>query len=245
MRKLILLALLLTSSSILADFPAGNEILKKVDANFTADNKIILTKMIIHGRRGSRTVAAKSWTRGARQSFSEYLSPAREKGNRMLKLDDQLWTYTPSTDRIIKISGHMLRQSVMGSDLSYEDMMEDPELHKLYTAVVTATDTCLDRDCWVMALTGKTKELAYSARKVWVDKERFLILKEERLASSGRLLKTLTVKKVAWMGGRWVPVHSIFRDELKRSKGTEYLIDDIKFNAKIPAHVFSKASLRR
>jgi len=46
----------------------------------------------------------------------------------MLKLGDELWTYTPETDRIIKISGQMLRQSVMGSDLSYEDMMEDRKL---------------------------------------------------------------------------------------------------------------------
>jgi hypothetical protein len=36
----------------------------------------------------------------------------------MLKLGDQLWTFSPSTDRTIQIAGHMLRQSVMGSDMS-------------------------------------------------------------------------------------------------------------------------------
>ena len=44
---------------------------------------------------------------------------------RMLKLDDILLTYSPQTDRIIQISGHMLKQSVMGSDFSYNDIMED------------------------------------------------------------------------------------------------------------------------
>jgi len=54
----------------------------------------------------------------------------------MLKLEDQLWIFSPSTDRIIQISGHMLRQSVMGSDLSYEDMMEDPHLLNHYSGKI-------------------------------------------------------------------------------------------------------------
>jgi hypothetical protein len=45
----------------------------------------------------------------------------------MLRLENQLWIYSPSTDRNIQNSGHMLRQSVMGSDLSYEDMLKQGE----------------------------------------------------------------------------------------------------------------------
>ena len=54
----------------------------------------------------------------------------------MLKLDKRLWIYSPSTDRTIQLSGHLLRQSVMGSDLSYEDMMEERKLSEVYTAEI-------------------------------------------------------------------------------------------------------------
>ena len=145
--------------------------------------------MIIHGRRGSRTVEAKSWQKGVDDSFTEYLAPAREKGTKMLKLGDQLWTYTPSTDRTILISGHMLRQSVMGSDLSYEDMMEDPLLQNLYNAEIVGEDTVLNRPVWVLELKSKKEDIAYDSRKLWVDKERFIPLKEELYAKSGKLLK--------------------------------------------------------
>ena len=114
----------------------------------------------------------------------------------MLKLGDELWTYTPSTDRIIKISGHMLRQSVMGSDLSYEDMMEDPVLGNIYEAAVVGEETVLERPCWVLELTATKEDTAYFKRKIWVDKERFVILREEMFARSGKLLKTLEVKSV-------------------------------------------------
>jgi outer membrane lipoprotein-sorting protein len=230
----------------LQDTPPGEWILQKLDENIGSDNKIYLGKMIIHGRRGTRTVESKSWIQGDEKSFTEYLAPPREKGTKMLKLEDQLWTYSPSTDRTIKISGHMLRQSVMGSDLSYEDMMEDRRMVKLYDANVTSEEIYEERPCWILELTAKEgeEEIAYHSRKVWVDKERFVSLKEERFAKSGKLLKTTEVKHVSQIEDRWVPDEVIFRDVLKAGKGTEFIIDSIEFNATIPDHIFSKASLR-
>jgi outer membrane lipoprotein-sorting protein len=228
------------------DTPSGDWILKKIDDNIGADNKIYLGKMIIQGRRGSRTIESKSWIQGDEKSFTEYLAPPREKGTKMLKLEDQLWTYSPSTDRTIKISGHMLRQSVMGSDLSYEDMMEDRRMQNLYEAKVIDEESIENRPCWVLELKAKEGEdIAYHSRKIWVDKDRYVTLKEERFAKSGKLLKTTDVKNVSRIESRWIPDKVIFKDALKSGKGTEFIIDSIEFNAEIPDYIFSKASLRK
>lgn len=224
--------------------PSGEEILRRVDDNIGSDNKIATAEMIIHGRRGSRSIKAKSWVYGEEKSFTEYLAPAREAGTKMLKLEDQLWTYIPSTDRTIKIAGHMLRQSVMGSDLSYEDMMEDPELLNLYNANVIGEEQFLDRPCWVVELTAKVEDISYHSRKIWVDKDRYVSLKEERFARSGKLLKVFEVKEIQRIQNRWVPVHMVFKDALKSGDGTEYRIETIEFNADIPEALFTKASLR-
>lgn len=236
---------LLTAAITAQEPPSGEDILKRVDANIGSDNKISVAEMTIHGRRGSRTIKSRSWLQGQEKSFTEYLAPAREAGTKMLKLGDQLWIYIPSTDRTIKISGHMMRQSVMGSDLSYEDMMEDPELLKLYHANVIGEEVILDRACWVLELTAKVKNVAYHSRKIWVDKERYVSLREDRFARSGKLLKTFEVKGIRRIQNRWVPTLMIFKDVLKSGKGTEFVIEDIEFNASIPEHVFTKASLRK
>jgi len=201
--------------------------------------------MIIHGRRGNRTIESKSWIQGDDQSFTEYLSPPREKGTKMMKIRDELWTYSPSTDRTIRISGHMLRQSVMGSDLSYEDLMEDRRLQNDYDAEVVGEENLGDRPCWVLMLTAKKEDIAYFSRKIWVDKERFVALREERYAKSGKLIKTTQVKDVRRIDNRWFPVEMVFKDELKAGEGTEFIFESIEFNADIPDYVFSKASLRR
>ncbi|MBM3310992.1 MAG: outer membrane lipoprotein-sorting protein, partial [Candidatus Aminicenantes bacterium] len=177
--------------------------------------------------------------------FTEYLEPPRERGVKMLKLGDQLWTYSPDADRTIAISGHLLRQAVMGSDLSYEDMMEDRKLRALYDASVAGEAVLLDRPCWVLELVSKTGQVAYQARKIWVDKERHVVLKEDRYAKGGKLLKTLEVKSVAQWGGRWVPAAAVFKDALKQGRGTEWRIVSVEFDASIPEALFSKASLRK
>jgi outer membrane lipoprotein-sorting protein len=201
--------------------------------------------MKIMGERVTRTVKLKSWTEGTARSFTEYLAPAREKGTKMLKLDDQLWIYTPQSDRIIRISGHMLRQSVMGSDLSYEDLMEDSRYSVMYKAEVIREEVYDDRTCWVLDLESKNNNAAYYSRMIWVDQERYIPLKEDRFAKSGKLLKSTEIKAVAHIDGRWYPERMLFKDALKGGDGTEFLIHKVSFDIDIPAHVFSKASLRR
>jgi outer membrane lipoprotein-sorting protein len=242
---LLCLFALLAAGGMTEEWPSGDSVLKRVDENIGSDNKVSTSEMVIHGRRGSRSIKSRSWLQGMDKSFTEYLAPAREKGTKMLKLEDQLWIYMPSTDRTIKISGHMLRQSVMGSDLSYEDFMEDPKLTKLYEAKVVAEEVFLERPCWVLELTSKGGDIAYHSRKIWVDKERFVSLKEERFAKSGKLLKTFTVMKVSRIQNRWIPTQVVFKDELKSGKGTEFFLESIELNADIPEYVFTKASLRK
>jgi len=242
--KVLILSLLMLCRCA-AQTLSGDEILRRVDENIVSDSKVSVARMIIQERRETRTVELKSWVRGMKQSFTEFLAPARDRGTKMLKLADQLWTYTPSTDRIILIAGHMLRQSVMGSDLSYEDLMEDPELHKLYTATVTGEETILGRTCWILELTSRGDDIAYQSRKVWVDKERFAVSREDRFARSGKLLKTTEVKETRRIGSKWVATDVVIKDVLKAGNGTEFQVESIEFDTPIPPELFSKAALRK
>jgi outer membrane lipoprotein-sorting protein len=244
MKRLAVLSFLL-SAWALAQQPTGESILNRVDENMSSRNRILISSMIIHGQREERTIESKSWVQGTEKSFTEFLYPAREKGTKMLKLRDQLWMYSPSADRIIQISGHMLRQSVMGSDLSYEDMMDDPKLAKSYSAIVGGSEAIDGRQCWTLELTAKKEDVPYYSRKVWVDKERSIPLKEELYAKSGKLLKKLELKDVKNVEGRWFPTQMKFKDMLKTGDGTEFLVDSIRFDQEIPEYIFSKAALRK
>ncbi len=241
----IFLALAFLPGTLSSQTPNGDEILKRVDENMFSRTRIVTSRMVIHGPREMRTVESKSWQRGTNESYTEFLAPARERGIKMLKLKDMLWEYSPSTDRIIMISGHLLRQSVMGSDLSYEDMMDDPHLPHLYAATVVRRDTAAGRECWVLDLTAKTEDIAYDHRRLWVDEARDVVLKENLYAKSGRLLKTVDVREVRRIQNRWMATSVLYKDVLKEGEGTEFYLDTITLDVPIPDYLLSKAALRR
>jgi hypothetical protein len=244
MRKLVI-PIFMLCVSINAQNPSAREIIEKVDKNMSAESRVFTSRMIIHNPRNTRTIESKSWSMGETKSYTEYISPPREQGTKMLKLDNLLWIFSPSTDRIIQISGHMLRQSVMGSDLSYEDMMEDPHLLNHYTGKVDGQERLADRDCWIITLTAINADVAYEMQKVWVDKDRFIPLKKELYAKSGVLLKRMELSDILQIQGRWYPKKILFKDVLKEGDGTEFQMMEIEFNTKIPDYIFSKASLKK
>ena len=221
-------------------------LVRAMDKNLNAKTRVLTSKMIVHGRRTSRTIKSRNWVKGINQAYTEYLAPPREAGTKMLKSGDKIWTYSPQPDRVIQISGHMLRQSVMGSDMSYNDMMEDRPLTDLYEAIVEGSEMIDGRKHWILFLEARVKGLSYPKRRAWVDSEYLLPMKEELYAKSGKLLKSTSMDGIKKVRDRWFPTRFIFKDELKKnSKGTEWIIDDIAFDTDIPDSRFEKAMLRK
>lgn len=243
--KKLLVSIIILSVFIPVFSQDAAAILDKVEKNMSSDNRVFESTMIIHGARSSRTITSRTYAAGDKKSFTEYLSPAREQGTKMLKLEDQLWIYSPSTDRTIQISGHMLRQSVMGSDLSYEDMMDDRKITDVYDAVITGSEAVDGSDVWVLDLTSKTGDVAYYKRKMWIDKQKYVPLREELFARSGQLLKRTTLSDVKQISGRWFPTKIVYKDLLKQGDGTEFIISSVKFNQAIPEYIFTKAALKQ
>ena len=223
----------------------AQKLLEQVDDNLWSNTKFISGRLIIDNGRKIRTLTQDSWMEGIDRSYTHYKSPAREKGTKMLKIKGKLWMYTPRTDRKILIAGHLLRQSLMGSDLSYEDMMEDHKLSKSYTATFDSFANIETIKCAVLNLTARDRKITYQTRKVWVNPNDKTILKEERFAKSGKLLKRILFKDYEIIGTRKFPRTMIFKDLLKENTKTTYKFDVIEFDIEIPPSYFSQSILKR
>ena len=223
----------------------AQKLLEQVDDNLWSHTKFISGRLIIDNGRKIRTLTQDSWMEGINRSYTHYKSPAREKGTKMLKIKGKLWMYTPRTDRKILIAGHLLRQSLMGSDLSYEDMMEDHKLSKSYAATFDSFANIGTIKCAVLNLTARDKKTTYQTRKVWINPEDKTVLKEERSAKSGKLLKRILFKDYEIISGRKFPRTMIFKDLLKENTKTTYKFDVIEFDIEIPPSYFSQSILKR
>ncbi len=216
----------------------AEEIIKRRDDNEYTHSAYAEATMIISkgGKRIEKSM--KMYSRGS-DALVEFINPA-DRGTKFLKREDNLWMFFPDAEDIVKISGHMLEQGLMGSDFSYQDMMESEKLIELYTFNLLDEDKFEDIPCYVVeAIAIPGKKISYYRRVSWIDRERFVGLKEEFYAESGRLLKVSEVQEIVNIDGRWLPVQSIMENKLRKNTFTKFIISNIELNIELEDSIFS------
>ena len=190
----------------------------------------------------------RAWARGETDSFIEFTNP-EDRGTRYLKKGPRLYVYSPDTEEVMLISGHMLKESMMGSDMSYEDTISNDTLASRYDPVLTGSELWenngVSRDCWVLDLTAKRRTESYPRQKLWIDKATGDLLHYELFALSGAKLKEFTMTRVEEIGGRRFPVETVVRDLLRRGSSTTIIMRNVVLDRPIADAVFSTRNLER
>jgi outer membrane lipoprotein-sorting protein len=216
------------------------DILERIDANMTIQTSRSRAEMTITYRDGDpRRLEFDSWARGTDQSFLEFTSPARDAGSRFLRREDAMWIFLPRVGKSVRIQGHMLRQGLMGSDFSYGDASENPSMAEDYEAVMEGEETLDGRPTYVLYLTARRRDLAYPGIRLWVDAERWIPLKEERFARSGKLLKTALLSDVRQVGDRWYPFRVEMNNALQTDTRTSLQFLELEFDVTVPDDLFT------
>jgi outer membrane lipoprotein-sorting protein len=227
-----------------AAIPSTLGILQRVDNNEVYDSIEYTGDMIIEYQNRRYIKTMKSYARGNAYFFIEFTNP-EDRGTRYLKRDGRLYVYSPDNEEVMLISGHMLKESMMGSDLSYEDSIDNEGLAVRYDAVIMGTEIYNSREAWVLDLTAKRKTESYPKQRLWVDTENYDLLHYELFALSGAKLKEYTLIRVETIGSRRFPVESEMRDLLRRGSKTTFIMRDVILDSSIPNSVFTTRNLER
>lgn len=225
--------------------PTAEELLAAMDKNLQNESSSSTMTMTVDDGRRTREYELVAFSRGQEESAVEYVKPAREKGTRMLKKGDELWLYLPRAERVQKISGHMMRQGMMGSDVSYEDVLAASDFAKRYDAKVEGSVTLEGRPHWKLVATARDKKVTYPKRIIWIDAEYLTPTRQELYALSGVLLKTWTMTDVKEIDGKMYPTRTEIRDELRKGSKTVIVTRDIKFGVSLRGEMFSRRWLER
>lgn len=223
----------------------GDQIIAKMDTNMVFETRKVMSEMRIYKQGTLRTKKMKSYSKGEDTSYSEFLHPARDKGVKYLKIGDNLWMYLPSAEKVVKISGHMLRQSMMGSDFSYEDMLEARKMRENYNTTLLGTEKVGKHECYVLELKEKKPGQTYPKRKYWIAKKIFVPLRSEMFAASGRLLKVMSFREIREYEGRHYPTVMRMENKMNQGTWTEVVMTDLEFRVPVPDQVFSLRNLQR
>lgn len=145
--------------------------------------------------------------------------------------------------RIVSVADSGESGAVFGSEVSAEDA--DVRKVKDYTYKLLGEDTYRGRQVWKIELTpteSRRKRSFYGRIVTYVDKERYIVLKEDLYDRSGRHYKQFSALDVKQIGKVWLVMKASMNNLTKR-RITIWEHPDIVLNVDIDEEFLSQRSL--
>lgn len=222
--------------------PEPVEILSRIRENLRYETSQFTAQIEIKKGKRVLTKSFKGFSLG-NDFYIEFTNP-EDKGVKYLKLKNDLYIYLPDIDDVVRMSGDMLKQSFMGSDLSYEDLMQEDPLK--YYKVISLSDTTLEGYTYsILELLDTTGTAPYYRVRMIVDVNRYIWIKEELYTKSGRKIKELEALNYRKIKGKLYPVETIIRDLRIKDSHTKFTLKEVDFEITVPRNLFRVENLKR
>jgi len=200
--------------------------------------------MHIHRPDWKRSMTMKVWTRGNKESLVRVIAPAKDAGNGTLLLDNDMWSFNPKINRVIKIPSSMMNQSWMGSDFSNNDLAKADDLIDQYRHKLLATETHDGHKLYVIeSVPMETAPVVWGKEVVKV-RDDYLVIEHAFYDQANVLVKKLVAGEIRPMGGKMVASRQRMQKVDRPNEWTEIVTRNAQFGLKLPASMFTLANLR-
>jgi len=203
-----------------------------------------LVDMTIHRPEWERTMTIKAWTKGRSDSLFFIKAPPKDKGNATLKKGNDMWTYNPKVNRVIKLPPSMMSQSWMGSDFSNNDLAKSDSIIQDYDHTIESTHTRQDKTVYVIKSMPKpAAPVVWGMQRITL-REDFVLLEEIFYDEDLEPVKQMTTQNIAPLGGRLFPtVWKMFKTDTPEAY-TQLEYRSLTFTDDLPARLFTRSSLK-
>jgi outer membrane lipoprotein-sorting protein len=203
-----------------------------------------VSEMTIQRPDWQRTMTVRVWTRGDKESLVRVIAPPKDAGNATLLNDNDMWSFNPKINRVIKIPASMMNQGWMGSDFSNNDLAKADDLLEQYTHKLLATETKDGHKVYVIESIPKDTAPVVWGREVVHVRDDYLLMRHEFYDQSNVLTKRLVALDIKTMGGKPVVARERMQRMDKPGEWTEVNLKEARFNVNLPASMFTLANLR-
>lgn len=235
--------LLMTGFLFTAGLPAqdATEIVRRADEKQRGEiSGISEMSMHIIRPRWDRTVEFKMWSKGTDRSMVLVTAPAEEKGQSFLKVGNEMWRWSPTLNRTIKLPPALLAQGWLGSDFTNDDMINQRSIVVDYIHIHDGKETVGDEVCYKIVLKPKEEaSVVWGKITLWISQSEYLILKSEYYDEDMELVKTEVGSDIKDMDGTRIPtVYEIIPADDDGQK-TVITLKRIQYNANLNDDFFS------
>jgi outer membrane lipoprotein-sorting protein len=180
--------------------------------------------MTIHRPDWERSMSMESWSEGEKLSLVRVTAPRKDRGNGTLIDDDQMWTFSPKVNRVIKVPSSMMNQSWMGSDFSNKDIARTDDIVLQYDHTLLGTTEVDGMIVYEIQSVPHEDAAVVWGREVLMIRTDNVMVEQRFYDQDDVLVKTLRTLEIREMGGRMVAA----RQRMERNtRGVDRGIDGV------------------
>lgn len=200
--------------------------------------------MVIHRPDWERSMSMQAWTKGDERSLVRVTEPRKDRGNATLTNDNEMWTFSPRINRVIKIPSSMMGQSWMGSDFSNKDVARADDIVDQYKHTLLSETSCDEHTVYEIESVPFEDAAVVWGREVLLIRDDHVVLEHRFYDQEGELVKALTSLEIEEMGGRTVASRQRMQKTDKENEWTEIRVDRVEYDVDVTDSLFTLSSLR-
>ena len=241
--KNLLIALFLLPSLLFAQ--TAKEVITEMDNKLKGKSLRSENSITIVRPTYTREMTMVSWSKGRDYSLTLMTSPKRDAGSTFLNRDKEVWSYTPSIERIIKLPPSMMSQNWMGTDFTNDDLVQQSSLVTDYTHEFGKDETLEGYDCYqIIMIPKEDAAIVWGKVIVWVDKTEHMQLKVEFYDEDGYLVNTMLGKEPKTFDGKLLPSKMIMIPADKPGNQTIMTTISMEFDINIEESFFTTRNMK-
>ncbi len=200
--------------------------------------------MVVHRSDWQRHMSMQAWTMGEKTSLVRVTEPKRDAGNGTLIKDQNMWSYSPKVNRILKVPSSMMSQSWLGSDFSNKDISKSTDIIDQYEHSLIGNEEKDGHMFYTIESIPHEDAAVVWGKEVVIVRDDFVLIRQEFWDQDNILIKEMNALEVAEMGGRSVARRIRMNKVETPDEWTEMSVQKVEFDIELNDSLFSLSSLR-
>ena len=241
---LLIISVFVPFRTVSADPVDAKELVKLAMDHWRGVTSYSEMTMTIHRPEWERSMSMRAWSEGDKLSLVRVTDPKKDAGNGTLLNDNDMWSYSPKINRIIKIPSSMMNQGWMGSDFSNRDISKSTDILDQYDHTLSEQSEVDGHTVYTIEAVPHEDAATVWGKEVLKIRDDYVLLEEQFWDQDGQLIKVMQATDIAEMGGRAVARVLRMGKLDTPDEWTEMKVSEIEFDLALPNGVFTLSNLR-
>jgi len=200
--------------------------------------------MIIHRPDWERSMSMRAWTQGNDRSLVRVTAPKKDRGNGTLIDDNNMWSYSPKINRVIKVPSSMMGQSWMGSDFSNKDISRVDDIIDQYEHRILSEEEQEGHTVYQIEAIPHDDAAVVWGKEILRIRDDNVLVDHRFYDQDDELVKVLVSLEIGDMGGRVVAIRQRMSKVDEPGEWTEIVVDSMEYDLDLRDSLFTLSNLR-